>query len=74
MVIVGDEKQLSPTNFFRMVSADDEEEGEQTTPTGKTRDWSATNSSAASTRRTPAQRLRYAFSAGRPLYGPICHI
>src|SRR5208337_2891738 len=30
MVIVGDDKQLSPTNFFRMVSADDEEEGEQT--------------------------------------------
>jgi very-short-patch-repair endonuclease/KaiC/GvpD/RAD55 family RecA-like ATPase len=39
IVIVGDDKQLPPTNFFRMVSADDEDNDEEVLVPGRTRDF-----------------------------------
>ncbi|MGD0190765.1 MAG: DUF3320 domain-containing protein [Rhizomicrobium sp.] len=40
IIVVGDEKQLPPTNFFKMVTADeDEEEQEDSTSQSRTRDF-----------------------------------
>jgi AAA domain len=64
MVIVGDDKQLPPTNFFRMVSADDEE-GEETTAPGKTRDFESVLKLACA-RGVPEQMLRWHYRSRHP--------
>jgi hypothetical protein len=66
MVIVGDDKQLPPTNFFRMVSADeDDEEGEETTAPGKTRDFESVLKLACA-RGVPEQMLRWHYRSRHP--------
>jgi AAA domain len=64
MVIVGDDKQLPPTNFFRMVSADDEE-AEETTAPGKTRDFESVLKLACA-RGVPEQMLRWHYRSRHP--------
>jgi len=73
MVIVGDDKQLPPTNFFRMVSADDDdEEGEETTAPGKTRDFESVLKLACA-RGVPEQMLRWHYRSRHPRSSP-CQI
>jgi AAA domain len=65
MVIVGDDKQLPPTNFFKMASDDDEKEGDQTAPTGRTRDFESILKLACA-RGVPEQMLRWHYRSRHP--------
>jgi very-short-patch-repair endonuclease len=66
MVVVGDHKQLPPTNFFRMVSADDDEDGDETvTPSARTRDFESILTLAAA-RGIAERMLRWHYRSRHP--------
>lgn len=65
MVVVGDDKQLPPTNFFRMLVNDDDDPEEDDAPPGRTRDFESILTLARA-RGMPERMLRWHYRSRHP--------
>ena len=65
IVVVGDDKQLPPTNFFRMLINDDDEPQEDEVPPGRTRDFESILTLARA-RGMPERMLRWHYRSRHP--------
>ncbi|HTT80186.1 MAG TPA: DUF3320 domain-containing protein [Stellaceae bacterium] len=65
IVVVGDDKQLPPTNFFRMLINDDDEPQEDEAPPGRTRDFESILTLARA-RGMPERMLRWHYRSRHP--------
>jgi very-short-patch-repair endonuclease len=67
MIIVGDDKQLPPTNFFRIVSVDEDDDGqdEVVTPSARTRDFESVLTLSRA-RGTAERMLRWHYRSRHP--------
>jgi very-short-patch-repair endonuclease len=65
VVVVGDDKQLPPTNFFRMLINDDDETLEDDAPLGRTRDFESILTLARA-RGMPERMLRWHYRSRHP--------
>jgi very-short-patch-repair endonuclease len=65
IVVVGDDKQLPPTNFFRMLINDDYETQENDAPPGRTRDFESILTLARA-RGMPERMLRWHYRSRHP--------
>ena len=65
IVVVGDDKQLPPTNFFRMVSPDDDENVDEEPPTARARDFESILTLARA-RGVPERMLRWHYRSHHP--------
>lgn len=65
MIVVGDDKQLPPTNFFKMVAGDDDEEVAEFAQTARTRDFESILTLARA-RGVPERMLRWHYRSRHP--------
>jgi very-short-patch-repair endonuclease len=65
ILVVGDDKQLPPTNFFRMLINDDDETQEDDAPPGRTRDFESILTLARA-RGMPERMLRWHYRSRHP--------
>jgi very-short-patch-repair endonuclease len=65
IVVVGDDKQLPPTNFFRMLLNDDDEPQDEDAPSGRTRDFESVLTLARA-RGMPERMLRWHYRSRHP--------